>query len=267
MGFRGGVVMFGALAACAARSWPQAAPVPISNVPVANLPSTALPSVASAPPMATVPLVRETATLQVDGLTETWTLRWKRPPVDHCIDAGWFSAPCLGFAYGERGSLLLVRTRPGAMDEVLPLDPLFEGNESLLRHWPTDSGDPFEAVDVAAVKRRPPVTILRLGDYDHDGHETEFVLQVATGAFGHRPSVVVGLDARDRHLHAFTDDHGDPLTLDHPSLWEKVKDAKISPVRAVEIACGDHGASEESTAVIAFGKGPVRITHKSKSCP
>ena len=268
MSFRGGVLVFGALAACGARSWQKSAPVPISNVPVANLPSPApaAPAV-SAPPTATPVLVRETATLQVDGQTETWTLRWTRPPVDHCIDTGWFSAPCLGFAYGERGPLVLVRSRAGAPDDVLPLDSLFDGGESLLPHWPTDGSDPFEAVDVAAVKRRPPVSILRFGDYDHDGQATELVLQVATGAFGHRPAVVVGVDSHDKRLHAFADDHGEPLLLDHPVLWEKVKDAKTSPVTLVEIACGDHGADEEHSAVVTFAHGPLRIAHKPKKCP
>lgn len=108
------------------------------------------------------------------------------------------TCPCSGFAYGERGILDLVRHSEGRGDERFALTPLFQVGESpisgeippnsteaVLQRWPVLSAD-FSARDSVEfgrqVRTRKAVGILKLGDYDHNGQATEFLLQVGLEA-------------------------------------------------------------------------------------
>jgi len=98
---------------------------------------------ATDPAAAAEPVVREERGLVVDGVPERWRLQWTGSPTPACdpLDEGWFTCPCNGFAFGERGDLELLRLRDGQEVERLPLAQFFEhswpaeGHQAILRRW------------------------------------------------------------------------------------------------------------------------------------
>jgi len=213
------------------------------------------------------PILREEKSVVVDGVTEKWRLEWTKPPVPYCMDqAMWETCACTGFAFGEKGDLDLVRTRPGAADERLHLGPLFEDHDARLRRWSPGKTDSGKQPSMAELSMRPIASVMKVGDYDHDGRATEMVLQVGTSACGHTPSLLVGISKASPKLHAFasTDKPGEPLTLDHPEDWEKLK---LKPtIDVVQLACGDHGAEEE-TSLHLVADGELHAKETTKKCP
>lgn len=208
-------------------------------------------------------IVREQATVHRGAIAEDWRLEWRTPPKDACVPetAMDITCPCVGFSYGQRGILDLVRHRRDAGDERLPLTPFFQygetpiyseiphdSTEAVLQRWPVFGAD-FSVDDRdelgRRVRKREAVSTLRLGDYDHDGQATEFVLQVGTLPCGKRESVLVGISAAHPALHAFSSiAHPDqPLVLE-ATIWEAL--LKPDTVTAVEWACGDHGGDTQT---------------------
>src|ERR1700722_6318312 len=134
------------------------------------------------------PDVREEHTILVNGVTETWQLMWTSPPKPMCEpnDVS-LTCPCIGFAYGEAGDLVLIRMRNREEIDRLQLTPLFEkdfierGIFAIVQRWQPDYSKDFEASSknnfTALVAKRPIVQIMHFADYDHDGHKTEFYLQ------------------------------------------------------------------------------------------
>src|SRR5205085_690506 len=124
------------------------------------------------------------------GVREIWRLVWEAPPKPACAagTADWYTCPCIGFAFGERGRLDLVRLRGGHEVERMSLAPLFDEDETdapgevtLRRVEPSESdhdGDLEDEDLPGLVAHRPSDRILELADYDHDGRATEFLLQV-----------------------------------------------------------------------------------------
>jgi hypothetical protein len=161
------------------------------------------------------------------------------------------------------GRLDLIRHRPGKRDERLDLTTFFHDAENpstssvsdtglaVLQRWPqlaADAGEMDRAALARRVRARPPVRVMNLRDYDHDGRATEFMLQVSTAPSEKRMAIVVGISKARPSLHAFT-------SVGHPErpllLYEHVWDALLrsrGKVSAVEWACGDHG-SETRTEV------------------
>jgi hypothetical protein len=88
------------------------------------------------------PIIREERNI-VDIVEERWRLEWVNTPRPACappVDPDWMNCPCEGFAFGERGDLLLVRKRPGQKEERLRLGPLFreapaDSGEAVLQRW------------------------------------------------------------------------------------------------------------------------------------
>jgi len=252
------------------RKAPEGAPPP-SEAQTISIP-TAAPHAAAVPVAgaahvidASAPVVRATRVVVVDGVNETWSLRWRGAPDSVCGDA--MSAACQGFAFGEQGSLELLRERPGAATETLALDKLFDDGLARLQKYAPHPGDGLLTVDAPFLAGRPVVDVMKLGDYDHDGRATEFVLQIGANAYGHQPSIVVGISTADPRLHAFTSasDPKTPLALETPGAWERVKNATRA-VTLVQVRCGDHGATEEEDARITFKGGILDVTRKKKPC-
>jgi len=232
---------------------------------VATLPGAAEPTASAALPDASQPIVRETRTVKLGKTVERWSLVWRKPPAPACRpddelgSNGWSTCGCTGFAFGERGEVDLVRERQGQDPEVLPLTPFFKldvkewKGTAILPHWPvkaTDSESASRDSDafVKKLHARPAVEIMRLGDYDHDGQATEFVLQTGTWPCGKRFAIVVGVSPQEPRLHAFG-------TAEHPSFplellvahWEALARSREA-TSGVEWECGDHG-SKQQTAV------------------
>jgi hypothetical protein len=225
--------------------------------------------------------IREERRVVVGGVTERWRLEWVGKTVEACPpdrewSEEWGTCPCAGFEFAEAGELHLVRLRPGAPEERLPLAPFFSPFETpepkaVLPRWPVRKGD-REASErkgfAAAVRTRPLLSVMLLGDYDHDGQATEFLLQVGAGPCGHRQTIVVGVDASSPRLHAFAsaESPGEPLVLEGPEQWERFRRSGGEATLTL-VGCGDHGSDEERTVRLRAGKGGIHSTETVRACP
>jgi hypothetical protein len=185
----------------------------------------------------------------------------------------------MGFAYGEMGELDLVRSRPGPPDERLALTPLFHeagadgpreiDSLAVLQRWPVHESD-SEARDddslPAAIRARPVVRVMALGDYDHDGRATEFLLQVGTLPCGKRVAVLVGVSHADSSVHVFR-------SLGHPEqslvlptyIWDRLRQS-AGRATGVEWPCGDHGADTQTEVSLSAGPKGIGGTRAEYAC-
>lgn len=254
-------------AACHSRSSDATAPMIDAAAESAAPAASAAPAPTSTSPATAV--VREETTVTVDGVDETWRLEWRRPPLPSCMGDDWYTCPCNGEEFGEKGSLDLVRARPGAGEERLNLDALFEERDATLPRWQVSDKErkSLKVPTQLELQKRPLVKLMNVGDYDHDGRATEFTLQVSSTPCGHQASVLVGIDRRNPKLHVFlesTTTKDDWMVL-RPTEWDKVKE-KV-PQEFVEVACGDHGADEENTVRVTADDAGLHLTHASGKCP
>jgi hypothetical protein len=132
--------------------------------------------------------LRDQRVVTVAGAREIWRLVWEGKTGTVCgpEDINWaITCPCSGWAYGEYGKLVLVRSRGGHEVERMDLRPLFgdledgPGNEkvngsAVLQRWPIRDGDLDNADStdpgvVAEIKRRPAPSVINLADYARDG--------------------------------------------------------------------------------------------------
>ncbi len=238
--------------------------------------------ISTASARAVTQIVREEHTLVINGVTENWQLVWIGKPLSTCgpesVDFA-NTCPCSGFAYGESGNLWLVRKRHGREIERMDLKLLFghfdypdvEG-VSILQRWPEkdsdwtrdDRGDPRLVKDI---RQRPKVQIMVLKDYDHDGHATEFLIQVGTLPCGKHQFAAIGLSAKNPHLHALT-------TVEKPKsplmmagwAWQALLKAK-KPTTVTVWNCGDHASEVQSDLVVAAHSGNIHVRHRELTCP
>jgi hypothetical protein len=226
------------------------------------------------------PVVREEHKVVVDGVEEHWRLEWATPPKPACSPDEpdvWSTCPCEGFAFGERGNLVLVRKKPGGEEERFTLTQLFAGDfdapgnvgEVVLLRWDVHEKDVDESKssDFAdRVRARPLATVMRFGDYDHDGHATEFLLQVGTLPCGKRMSVAVGVSGHNPRLHVFS-------TIEHPERplvlqawqWESLRDAK-GPTKVLDWKCVDHGSDAETELELAVDENGLHAKKWTYDC-
>jgi hypothetical protein len=246
-----------ALAACRPAPRIEPEPAPASAVTTAPAPST---SAASAVPSAPVPEpdphpwpagytppeVWETHPVLVDGVTETWSLRWQKPPRFNGCDP-WANCACAGLEWGLKGALELVRDRPGAPVERLDLGALRYGYAQI-PGFEERPGDRKTAATLEEVVKRPRVQAMALGDYDHDGRATEFVFQTEYLACGNNLSVLVGISRAEPRLHVFhtVEKPDEPLVMNYLSSWEKLRKARGKIVDLPLISCNDHGGAGAS---------------------
>ena len=225
--------------------------------------------------------VREERTVVVNGVAERWRLEWVGPTKQVCTpDKGWVDewglCPCSGFEFAEDGDLELVRIRPGVPEERLDLTPFFgdgdaPGSGAVLRRWPVEKGDDDASEQpgfAARVRARAPAPAMVLGDYDHDGRATEFVVQIGAIPCGHHQAIVVGVDARNPRLHAFTsvEEPRSPLVLESRQAWEQFR--KSSGYMTIRLwGCGDHGSDEERSVHLRAKKDGIHAKGAVKPCP
>ncbi len=205
-------------------------------------------------------LVREEQTITVNGVPEVWRLQWKSPPQPACDakDQSWMNCPCEGFAYGESGSLDLVRLRQGREVERLPLSPLFDG-PAMLQRWPTTDKD--------LVAKRPVVRLMNFADYDHNGAATEFYLQTSSGPCGHIQGVVIGVSSSNSRLHVFGSSlHPDKALVLQRREWDDLLNAR-GPVRVVDWFCGDHGQNKQIELRLQATPAGIEVIREVYPCP
>lgn len=245
-----------------ASSSPKVAPIS-SGEPSDNEVSPSPQQPASEP--AGPPVVREQRQVKFAGQAETWKLVWQNSPQSVC-DNPTFDCPCIGFRYGERGKLDLVRTRKSAPDDVLALTPLFQDTENpagaegfeeaVLQRWPVRDSDNERQPSQTEIATRPVVQIMKVGDYNHDGKASEFVLQIGTEPCGHSDAVLIGITPQHPTLHVFAraEEPNKPLVTER-RVWEKLLTSKGKALVTV-LTCGDHGSEIEIDAELrADAKG------------
>ena len=227
-------------------------------------------------------LVREERIVTVDGVKETWRLVWHGAPEPECDAAGigWFTCPCMGFAFGEKGDLDLVRLREGREVERLPLTPLFGagsdesvkvGLKVVLPRFPVRRKDLDAGVDEqekleADVPKRPLVKIMDLRDYDHDGQATEFFMQIVSAPCGKEMGIVVGVSRRRPNLHAFgtIENSHKPLILLR-GHWSDLARAK-GPIHRLLWACGDHGSDARTDVFMRADEHGIHASERDYEC-
>jgi len=223
------------------------------------------------------PIIREERKIIIDGVEERWRLEWVNTTSPACAppdNPDWMICPCNGFAFGERGDLVLVRKKPGQKEEHLRLGPLFSEapadiGEAVLQRWDVQARD-YDERDipgfVSRLQARPIVQIMRFGDYDHDGRATEFVLQIGTLPCGKKMSVVIGVSRHNKRLHAFS-------SVRHPETplvlqawhWESLLNAK-GPIKVIYWPCGDHASEKEEELELRAEKGRIHVTLREYEC-
>lgn len=216
------------------------------------------------------PVIDEVKTIEIDGVTETWSLVWRHPPDLTCADKAWNTCPCGGFAFGQTGELDLVRKRPGEPDDKLDLNKLSEDPVELQRWAPTkadrDKDDPPSPEEI---KKRPRVTTMKFGDFDHDGRETEFLFRVGlAGGCGHTSYMIpIGISTKNPKLHMFQSvERQRPIF--NGDDWEKVRTLKgDGPLKIITLQCGDHGSEEEEWTTIRFDADGFHTKNGKRRCP
>jgi hypothetical protein len=222
---------------------------------------------------------REEHRVIVNGVEERWGLYWVGSSKPACSpdQPEWKTCPCSGFAFGERGDLVLVRERPRSKEEHLGLAPFFEGEfdgpgypgEAVLRRWDVEKDDLNVSNSVGLARyigSRPLATVMHFGDYDHDGHATEFLLQVGTLPCGKPVSVAVGVSRRIDRPHVFsTVEHPDrPLVL-QTAHWVSLLKAK-APVKVVDWVCGDHASETETVLELSADADGIHGMRSEYEC-
>jgi hypothetical protein len=229
-------------------------------------------------------VLREQQTVSVQGVKETWQLVWDGKPSTVCGPDEVYMAitcPCLGFAYGEYGKLLLVRRRGGRVVERMDLRPLFGKSDypeadklkgtAYLQRWPTEDRD-LERENsedrklISDIKHRPAPLIMGLADYDRDGNATEFLIQVGTLPCGKLQFAAVGVSAKNPHLHALTTiaNPGTPLIMPLNAWQALLKGPGPSTVPIWD--CGDHGSDVRGDLVVSASDGKVSVKERHFSC-
>jgi len=223
------------------------------------------------------PLIREERAVVVNGVEETWQLRWAAPPKPVCEPSDVsLTCPCQGFAYGEGGELDVVRLRNGSEVDRLHITPLFDERVivpervAIVQRWPTDYEKDFDASlqdDFQAdVAKRPVVQVMHFADYDHDGAATEFYLQTEALPCGKSFGIVIGISRTIPQLHVFgTASHpGKPLHLQKHE-WEALRDA-TGPVEVLDWPCGDHGSQIQTVLRLHWTADGIEGAERSLEC-
>ena len=233
-------------------------------------------SVVSSAMTGTTSILREEAPVTFGGVHEKWRLEWTEKPKETCAIKSDDSetCPCAGFSYAEYGPADLVRVRDEKEVERFHLVPLFQsgdlpidGTGAVLQHWPLEDAD-FSASSPSTevIRKRIPVKVMSLADYNHDGWSSEFVLQIGAGPCGHRSAVLFGLTPRNPTLHAFgtLKSPEKPLILD-PEAWRRLGESKHG-IRYTSLACGDHGAEEQEEVDIQIEENGIRAIQETFTC-
>jgi hypothetical protein len=223
------------------------------------------------------PLVREVAEVTVGSLVETWRLEWLKPPEPYCSveDSGWYTCPCEGFGFGEKGPLVLVRRLADGTEERLSLDPLFDwpdaGRTSILRRWDPEPNDhdfiaKGEDQLLRRLQDRTSARIMQFADFNHDGWAAEFLVPVEPLGCGHPYSVVVGIASSNPHLHVFTTAERPTSKLVLPNAaWLALRQGP-GPTRVTDWRCGNYGQTQELEIEVKTDRGRIHATRRTYAC-
>ncbi len=157
--------------------------------------------------------------------------------------------------------------------EYLPVP----GNLAVLQRWVPvpatahdEEDDWHHASDfnfVSRVRARGPAPVMRIGDFNHDGQASEFLLQVGARGCGRPLMVLVGVSKYNRHLHVFASAEAPdvPLELD-AQTWEAVR-GSAKPVRALESRCEALAGQVETELQVEVRHGIFHVRRATHPCP
>jgi hypothetical protein len=225
----------------------------------------------AAPSVSPQPTLHEERDVRVDNVIEHWRIQWREEPVLACL--AW-SCPCSQFDFGQRGQADLIRSRPGASDDVFPLEQLFDGhldlpihglNDTILQTWRRQAGDE-NGVDEAIVRARPRVTVMELHDYDRDGRATEFLLPIGGVGCAFHGYVAVGISRTHPKLHVLgTAAHPtEPLELSGMG-WDLLRKGRGGTY--VEVECGFRGSDEQLEITLHADARGIHESSVRYGCP
>lgn len=212
------------------------------------------------------PDIREQRRVVFGGVEEVWRLRFTgastaptMPPPNE------WTCPDRYEAQFDAGAVVLERLRGGVVIEAVTA--VEGGNEEIgggiAAFWqvpnvdedppPRDIGNPWE-------------TLLDIGDYNHDGDASEFVLPGAHICCGHAVSLVVGVTRDHPRLHVLTWSDGGMMSLPNDrERWEAVRARPRGEV--ITWGCGDHASPHEERLRWWPGRGGLRVANPVRRCP
>ncbi len=222
--------------------------------------------------------IREEQTVRVNGVAETWHLRWAGPTKPFCganENSAAITCPCEGFAYGEEGDLYLVRFRNGTEIDRFHVTPLFEEQPdgehkvAVVQRWLFNHEKDFDVDEEdtsAKVAKRPPVRVMHMADYDHDGNATEFYLQTESLPCGKSFGVVIGISKTNPQLHAFSSvNQPDQALYLQKHEWEALRDAS-GPTEVLDWECQDHGAQTQTRVRLGWTNNGIEGVRRQYKC-
>jgi len=137
---------------------------------------------------------------------------------------------------------------------------------AVLQRWPTLDSDYLHVPDSSfarQVRRRPIVTIMRFGDYDHDGRPTEFLVHTS----GYGSDMLVGISTGKPVLHAFgTALHPDSVLFLGRNEWAELLYSRDGHVTTLHLSCGDHGSEEEDDIELRTASDGIHATEYVYEC-
>lgn len=227
--------------------------------------------------------LREQRAVAVGGTTETWQLIWTGRPESICgpdEPEAAITCPCSGFAYGEMGKLDLVRKRNGRQIDRMALGPLFtetelfaDNSEGLAamqwrpmqdRDW--KDGGRQDSAFLAEVRSRPGPRVMRPADYDNDGVESEFLVQVDTLPCGKHQFAAVGVSKANPRLHAFSSSANPSKPLTMPEhIWRSLLERRSLGWLSVW-ECDDHGSEAHWDMQAVSSGGKITVRQRSIGC-
>ena len=226
------------------------------------------------------PSIREEQKVMVNGVSETWQLQWigKPKPVCGIEDVPvTFTCPCMGFAYGEGGDLVLRRLQNTVEVDRLSITSLFGeefsgvGKIAIIQRWREKAGADIEASEkdsfAGIVAKRNVVQVMNFADYVHDGHRTGFYLQTTTLPCGKNLGVVIGVTSRNPRLHSISSvaNPGLRLTL-RKQHWEALSRTS-GAIDVIDWECGDHFADTETRLSLRMTPDGVQGMRREYTCP
>ena len=165
----------------------------------------------------------------------------------------------------------------------MDLRPLFSLNDTayddrpagaaVLQRWAYDIGD-FSRLDrhdptlEAEIKRRPPVRIMAMADYVHEGTSAVFLLDVETLPCGKLQFAAVGITRTNPHLHALSSMAYPRTPLVMPAAaWRALLTRQQHTTTVTTWLCGDHGSQTRTDLVVSAANGAIRVKRREYSCP
>ncbi len=196
------------------------------------------------------PNIRESHRVMVDGVEEEWRVRFETSsrPSEEQDDEGGTCLDAFARRHDERPAVI-ERLRNGVVVDSLR-NACMSGDSGggcfphLLIPRRVQSTMRQPSPTPAQLERTPWITVLDIGDYNHDGRAWEFALNIGYLICGHPVSAVIGITRDQPRLHTLRWADNQPMALINDlRQWDAVR---AHPRGEMVIwGCWDHGYGAE----------------------